>query len=293
MTQQNSYLVTGASGQLGKEWQFVLNAMGAEFNAVGSDVLDITDRKAVFELLRTQKPDILINCAAYTNVDEAENPKSANDAVNYQGVKNLAEACAETETLLVHYSTDYVFCGNLTDQNSYPNGYSEDAPLSPVNAYGRSKLKGEQAIRDSGVCHLILRISWLCSALGNNFLKTMLRASTSGQQLKVVSDQIGSPAFTFDVVDFTCKLINLEQTGTFHIQCDETISWYEFAEMIFREAGIDVDLTPVNSDEWPVKAKRPAFSKLDTRKLKHVAGINEIPVTEGIRRVLNEPGILN
>lgn len=271
----------------------MLKASDVDFTAVDSDRLDITDKTAVYEFLRTQKPDVLINCAAYTNVDEAENPESANDAVNYLGVKNLADACAETGTLLVHYSTDYVFSGNLSDQKSFPNGYPEDAPLRPVNSYGRSKMKGEEAIRESGICYLILRVSWLCSAHGNNFLKTMLRASNSGKQLKVVSDQIGSPAFTFDVVDLTRKLITLKKTGTFHIQCDETISWYEFAEMIFREAGIDADLAPVMSNEWPVKAKRPAFSKLDTTKLKHETGISEIPVKDGIRRVLNEPGILN
>lgn len=285
---QYSYLITGASGQLGTEWKRALENAGANFTAVDSNELDITDRTAVSEFIRYLEPDVLINCAAYTNVDEAEDPDSANEVVNHAGVRNLAEACAQTGTLLVHYSTDYVFSGAIDDRQRYPNGYPEDAPLRPINAYGKSKLRGEEAVRESGAHHLIIRISWLCGSYGKNFLKTMLTLGSKRDELTVVNDQIGSPTFTFDVVDFTQKLITLNETGIYHLQCNETVSWFDFARMIFCEAGMDTKVMPVDSSAYPVKAVRPVFSKMDTSKLRQKTGDADISITDGIRRVLNE-----
>jgi len=188
---------------------------------------------------------------------------------------------------LVHYSTDYVFSGNADDQKVYPNGYPENAATDPVNAYGLSKLRGEQAIHKASTVHLNIRISWLCSPYRKNFMKTMLALANTQPKLTVVSDQLGAPTFTFDVVEYTRKLIAANKQGTFHMQCDGIVSWYDFAVEIFSQAGIDIAVEPVGSDAYPTRAKRPVFSKLDTTKIKQALDIDSIPMKKGINRILN------
>ena len=168
-------LVTGAGGQLGKEWVDFCKDHGVSYNSFSSNELDITDEDKAGKTIADLAPDVLINCAAYTKVDEAEENKQIALKINAESVKKLANICNRNNVKLVHYSTDYVFAGNKSDKENSPEGYKEEDSTDPVNAYGYSKLKGEEAIKDSGCKFLLLRVSWLCGKYGHNFVKTMLR----------------------------------------------------------------------------------------------------------------------
>src|SRR5699024_6945254 len=166
-----------------------------------------TDFNKMAAIIKSEKPDIVVNCAAYTNVDLAEKEHNLAKLVNADAPKNIAELCADHHAKLIHYSTDYVFAGKKGDQKKFPKGYSENHPADPVNWYGQTKWLGEQAIRSSGCEHLIIRLSWLCGAFGRNFVTTMLKLAEENNQLKVVDDQCGSPTFTYDVVPKTSQVI--------------------------------------------------------------------------------------
>ncbi len=282
------FLVTGANGQLGSEWVRYLEAQGFEFIASDSKTLDITDINSITKHIEDFSPDVLINCAAYTKVDQAEDEPGLATAVNFDGVRNLAEACKKHDVLLVHFSTDYVFSGDMHDFNIYPDGYDENMFTGPIGVYGRSKLMGEGMIHKSECDHLIIRVSWLCSAFGSNFMKTMLKLGNQRSELNVVNDQFGSPTFTFDVVEATLLLLEKKLKGTFHVSCMETMTWYDFACMIFEEAGISIDVSPVPTEAYPTKAKRPSFSKLNTNKFRKLTGHSGFSVREGIKRALVE-----
>lgn len=279
-------LITGGNGQLGSEWVYYLNKQGVEFIALPSSDLDITDHADVRRVLNNLKPDLIINCAAYTKVDQAEDDKEKAFSVNAHGVKNLADYCSERNIKMVHFSTDYVFEGTLEDKQQLPDGYPEDHITKPINAYGESKLEGEINIRNSGCDYLIIRVSWLCGRFGNNFVKSMVRLSRERDELKVVNDQFGSPTFTDNLVMNTWHLIEQNKSGHYHITSKGMITWYELAQAIFKKTGEPVELKPIPSSEFPTKAKRPSFSLLSTRKIAAVPGITLTDWQEGLHNLL-------
>lgn len=281
-------LVTGGNGQLGSEWVSYLNRQEVEFIALPSSDFDLTDHADTRRVMGNLKPDIIINCAAYTKVDQAEEEPEKAFAVNSEGVKNLADYCASNNIKLVHFSTDYVFQGAKEDMQNYPEGYSEEHPTDPINTYGESKFAGEQAVRESGCEFIIMRVSWLCGKHGSNFVKTMLKMGKEQGGLSVINDQFGCPTFTHNVVYNCWKLVVEKKLGTYHLSSEGKISWYEFAKEIFEQVKTPVNLKPVSSSEFPSKAKRPAFSLLNTQKISNIPGVKLIDWKEGLTNLLAE-----
>jgi dTDP-4-dehydrorhamnose reductase len=283
-------LLFGASGQLGTEWQRMFAQKGDDYLIIPyiSSQLDITRPEMVKHEFVKEHPDVVINCAAYTKVDEAEDKREQASNVNAKAVGNLAELCAQFDIKLVHFSTDYIFAGHEEDRNHFPNGYPEDHPAEPVNWYGQTKWEGEQAIRNSGCDHLILRASWLCGTDGNNFVKTMLRLGDEHDELQVVDDQYGSPTFADKLVKDTLKLIEQEREGTYHHTSKGLLSWADFAEAIFEEANIKVSIDRISSSEYVTKAKRPHFSKLNTGKIEQLEIIEMENWKPGLGRLINK-----
>jgi len=286
-TNHMKFLITGANGQLGREWIQFLELKGEPFDAFGSKKMDITDSDQVRTRMEECRPDIVINCAAYTNVDKAEIEQELAHSVNETGVEHLVSACLEFNCKLVHFSTDYVFPGSFEDGSKFPDGYPEDAEKRPVNAYGRSKRAGEIVIEKSALDSLLIRVSWLCGPFGNNFVKTMLRLAEIRDELSVVDDQKGSPTYTFDVVDKTYQLLNMSKSGVYHISSRGKISWADFTEEIFNQANIAITLYRIPSSEFPTKAKRPAFSLLSTQKLEK-EGLKVLAWKEGLSVLLKK-----
>lgn len=280
-------VITGAAGQLGREWVDFLSGTDHEFLALNSSDLDITDSDAIHAFFSEENPDLLINCAAYTRVDDAEdNPEDAH-SVNEIGVQNLAHACERHLVYLVHFSTDYVFAGSKADQKKLPNGYDEEYPPSPQNVYGKSKRGGEKAIEKFAEKWMIIRVSWLCGKNGNNFIKTILRHSKEKKELRVVDDQTGAPTFCFDVVEKTMKLIDMNQTGYFHISSDGVTTWHGVAGELIRLIGSETKLKAVSSSEYEMKAERPAYSLLNTQKIEEL-GLKPLHWKKGMEKMLSE-----
>ncbi len=263
-----------------------LNRQEVEFIALPSSDFDLTDQPDTRRVMDNLKPDLIINCAAYTNVDQAEDEPDKAFAVNGEGVKNLAEYCAEKKIKLVHFSTDYVFPGTREDMEKLPEGYPEDHPTNPINTYGESKLAGEEAIREAGCDHQIFRVSWLCGRYGENFVKTMLRLAEDRDELKIVNDQFGCPTFANNVTTNAWELIKRSHSGTFNLSSLGKITWFDFAAEIFTQTGTDIKLQPVDSSEFPSKAKRPAFSLLSTQKITNIPGVELIDWKEGLTKLL-------
>lgn len=260
-------LVTGANGQLGREMRRLGGVSPHNYLFTDVEELDITSREAVEEYVKREKVDVIINCAAYTNVDKAEEDEAAAHRLNCEAVENLALAMKQVEGLLIHISTDYVFggTGNLPRKE-------EDA-TSPLGAYGRTKLAGEEAVRRSGCRHLILRTAWLYSEYGNNFCKTMLRLTAEKEALKVVFDQVGTPTYAGDLALAIFAIIEGDMhkgnEGTYHFSNEGVCSWYDFATEIALAAGhTSCQIHPCHSDEFPSKVTRPAYSVLDKTKFK-------------------------
>lgn len=284
-------ILLGASGQLGQEWQVFADQYGSEnieLLPYSSSDLDITHYQEVSDELRAQKPDVVVNCAAYTDVDGAEEHRKLAQKVNVEAVLYLAELSHELEFKLVHYSTDYVFPGSRLDKREWPEGYPEDHPADPINWYGRTKWEGEQAIRTTTNNHIIMRVSWLCGQYGSNFVKTMLKLGREKDQLQVVNDQWGSPSFATNIVQNSLALLDAEGFGTYHLSSQGVISWYDFAKKIFALSDIDVELAAVDSDAFPTKAKRPYFSKLSTKKIQQIPGTELIDWSEGLALLLEQ-----
>lgn len=280
-------LVTGAGGQLGKEWVAFLKDNKITFTAYDYDDLDITNTGQVQKKLKEKEPDIVINCAAYTNVDAAEDNPELAFKVNALGPEILAKECRKYRAKLVHYSTDYIFPGREEDADRFPDGYTEDAPPAPLNIYGSSKKEGEDAIVKTGGDWLLIRVAWLCGQFGNNFLKTMLRLGKEKKEVNVVNDQIGSPTFCHDVVDKTFQLINKEEKGAFHVSSKGKISWYDFAKKIFELEKMEVTCNPVSTESFPLKAARPKFSLLNTAKIKDI-GLEPMHWETGTAELLHQ-----
>lgn len=281
-------LITGSGGQLGKEWVQFCEQNEIHFSDFSSSELDITNTSLLKQTILKHQPDVIINCAAYTKVDEAEEEKINATQINATSVHKMATLCNELNIKLVHFSTDYVFSGNVEDQSKFPDGYPENHERKPVNEYGYSKYLGEKALEESGCDYLLIRVSWLCGKYGNNFVKTMLRLGKKMDNLSVVDDQFGSPTFTDQVVKHTFQLITANESGIFHISSEGIISWYEFALEIFKEAEINIELKKIDSSAYPTKAKRPSFSKLSTQKISNIDGVSILNWKDGLKRLLKQ-----
>lgn len=264
-------LVTGANGQLGNEMRLL--GATSKNNYIFTDVteLNITDKGAISAMVKEHRIQVIINCAAYTNVDKAEDDEATADLLNHTAARYLAEAAKEADAVLIHVSTDYVFHG---DKNV---PYTEDEPTSPLGVYGRTKLAGEQAIQQSGCRYLIFRTAWLYSSFGNNFVKTMRRLTSECDTLNVVFDQVGSPTFAGDLARAIFEVVEKEAyvgtEGIYHYSNEGVCSWYDFAVEISNLSHTRCDIRPCHSDEFPSKVTRPSYSVLDKTKLKKTFGI--------------------
>ena len=267
-------LVTGANGQLGSELRKIgFSALDEVFFTDVAE-LDITDYTAVEQFVRKNEIDTIINCAAYTAVDRAEEEPEIAAKINTEAVANLAKAAVKEDCLLIHISTDYVFDGTGKEP------YSEKDKPCPFNVYGKTKLAGETAILKSGCFHIIIRTAWLYSTFGNNFVKTILRLAGERPEIAVVADQLGTPTYAEDlaaaIVDIMSNEGRIEHEGIYHYSNEGICSWYEFATEIVRLSGKDCKVKSVTTAEYPSKTRRPAYSVLDKTKIKRTFGI-QIP----------------
>lgn len=266
-------LVTGANGQLGNELRIASRQYGDNFIFTDVAELDITDADAVRKALADNNIDIVVNCAAYTNVDKAEDDMEFAELLNARGVENLASAVRENGGWLFHVSTDYVFGGN---RNNTP--CREDEPANPTGVYGITKLHGEEAVISSGCRYIIIRTAWLYSEFGKNFLKTMLALTSSKPRLKVVFDQTGTPTYAMDLASAILDIIAARKyegnEGIYHYSNEGVCSWFDFTKMIAEYAGnTGCDIQPCHSNEFPSKVTRPSYSVLDKTRIKETFGI--------------------
>ena len=280
-------LVTGANGQLGREMRIVGRETEHEFvftdvveaEGVQTTLLDITDPEAIRRIVREERIDCVVNCAAYTNVDKAESDEAFCRVLNAEAPRNLARAMKEVNGLLIHISTDYVFGGD-----PYNTPCREEQKGTPTGVYGRTKLEGEQHILATGCKHVILRTAWLYSEFGRNFVKTMLNLTSTKPQLKVVFDQAGTPTYAYDLAQAIRTVLDdyaagdttqgYAKGGIYHYSNEGVCSWFDFTKMIAALAGnTSCDIQPCRSDEFPSPVKRPAYSVLDKTKIKETFGI--------------------
>lgn len=270
-------LVTGGNGQLGSSMQDASASSSNNYIFTDIHTLDITDAEAVEKAIESEDIDVIVNCAAYTNVEKAEDDAEFCEVLNAKAVRNLADAMAKRGGQLVHISTDYVFGGNA---GNTPRNESE--PVNPTGVYGQTKLHGEQQIKESGVKAVILRTAWLYSEYGNNFVKTMMRLTSDKPMLKVVFDQAGTPTYAGDLANAIVDMIDNDKIrgneGIYHFSNEGVCSWYDFTKRIAEEIGTDksCDIRPCHSDEFPSKVIRPSYSVLDKTKYKKTFG-KEIP----------------
>ena len=288
-------LVTGANGQLGSEMRLV--AANSKDRYIFTDVadlpgvetvkLDITDFQAVRAMVRDNDVKAIVNCAAYTNVDKAEDEHELCTLLNAKAPENLAFAMKEVDGLLVHVSTDYVFGGD-----PYNTPCREDQKGTPTGVYGLTKLQGEQAIIASGCHHIIIRTAWLYSEFGKNFVKTMLMLTSTKPHLNVVFDQTGTPTYALDLAEVIYDIVDNRKwegnDGVYHYSNEGVCSWFDFTKMIAEYAGnTECDIRPCHSDEFPSKVKRPAYSVLDKTKIKNTFGINVPYWTDSLKKCLS------
>ncbi len=254
-------LVTGSKGMLGQDLCPILK--NANYTVIETDIdtLDITKLDEVERIISTENPDIVIHCAAYTNVDKAEEDIETARLINFVGTENIAKACAKNDCTMVYISTDYVFAGNGTEP------YKPTDETAPLNNYGLTKWEGEEAVRKYCPKHYITRTSWLYGIYGKNFVETMISLADK-PELKVVDDQIGCPTWTVDLSNGILKLLeNKRPYGTYHVCGSGVTSWYGFAKAVFELSGIDVNLKPCTTEEFPRPAKRPAYSVMDNDEI--------------------------
>lgn len=251
-------LIVGSNGMLGHDLQKALKN-NHELILTTSKTLDITDEKQVMDVICENKPDIVINSAAYTDVDGCEENQDVAYAVNGQGVRNLALACKEIDSPLVHISTDYVFNG----KNDKP--WVEDDEIGPISIYGKSKRKGEEAILEILDKYFIVRTAWLYGINGKNFPKTMLELGKNHSEITVVYDEVGTPTYTPDLAYGISQLIESDLYGIYHLTNSGSCSWCEFARYIFEVADMDVNVIPVTASEFARPAPRPSYSVLENK----------------------------
>jgi dTDP-4-dehydrorhamnose reductase len=272
-------LLTGASGQVGWELRRTLASLG-EVRSFDRYGLDLADVPTLVATVRSLQPKIIVNAAAYTAVDKAEAERDQAFAVNATAPDVLAEEAKRIGALLVHYSTDYVFDGEK------PAPYVEDDPTGPVNAYGASKLAGEQAVANSGCRHLILRTSWVYGPRGRNFYLTMLRLAKERPELRVVDDQVGAPTSSLAIARATAELLPKGIEGLYHLTATGETSWCGFAREILRRAGMVTPVVPIRTEDYPTPARRPRNSRLDCARLVRVAGVELASWEEQLAKVV-------
>lgn len=280
-------LVTGANGQLGNEMRVV--AQNSKDHYIFTDVaeLDITNLDAIREMVAKEGVKVIVNCAAYTNVDKAEEDVDFCTLLNATAVENLAIAMKEEDGLLVHVSTDYVFGGD-----SYNTPCTEDKKGTPTGVYGQTKLQGEQNIQKVGCHHLIIRTAWLYSEFGKNFVKTMLNLTSTKPELKVVFDQTGTPTYAYDLAAAIYDIVENRKyenkDGIYHYSNEGVCSWFDFTKMIAEYAGnTTCDIQPCHSNEFPSKVIRPSYSVLDKTKIKNTFGIKVPYWTDSLKVCIN------
>ena len=275
-------LVFGKTGQVATELQRL-----ADMVALGRDQADLSNPVACADVIRSNAPRVVINAAAYTAVDRAEEEEAMATIINGDAPTAMAQACAELGIPLIHISTDYVFAAT-GDAPWHP-----DDPTAPQNAYGRSKLAGEVGIRSSGAVHAILRTSWVVSAHGANFVKTMLRLSETRDALTIVADQIGGPSPAHDIAAACLQIAEQliadpSKSGTYHYSGAPDVSWADFARTIFEQAGKAVTVTPIPTTDYPTPAKRPLNSRIDCSTLEQAFGIPRPNWRDGLNPILQE-----
>lgn len=276
-------LVTGVKGQLGYDVVNELTKRGHEAVGVDVDEMDITDGEACRRVITEADPDAVIHCAAYTAVDAAEDNVDLCRRVNADGTRNIALVCRDLDIKMVYISTDYVFDG----QGTRP--WEPDDARDPLNVYGVTKCEGEMAVEELVKKFFIVRIAWVFGVNGKNFIRTMLRLGEERGAVSVVDDQIGSPTYTYDLARLLVDMTESEHYGRYHATNEGFCSWYEFACEIFKQAGMaDVKVTPVDSSQFPAKAKRPMNSRMDKSKLA-ANGFEQLPAwQDALGRYLKE-----
>lgn len=260
-------LITGRNGQLGSELNDLKEAYPHhQMVFADREEMDLSNSEQIIEVLTTEKPDIIINAGAYTAVDKAESDQELCDAVNHLAVKAIGEWAAKNDVKVLHISTDYVFDG------SSETPLKETDATDPINVYGLTKLKGEQALAQSGAAYVILRTAWVYSTYGANFVKTMMRLMNEREEIGVVADQIGTPTYARDLAQAIMQIIEAPEfvQGIYHYSNEGTISWHEFATAIKEIKGYSTKINAIGSEAFPTPAKRPNFSLLDKTKIKEI-----------------------
>lgn len=284
-------LVTGAEGQVGRALMAV-RTPGLQLCGMGRDSLDLMRPDQIRRCLDSERPGVVVNCAAYTAVDQAEGDVATAMAVNRGGVAKLAAALAERGTALIHLSTDYVFDGTKA------GAYREDDPTAPTGVYGQSKLAGEEVIRKTLAEHVILRTSWVYGSDGHNFVRTMLRLAAERDEIRIVDDQKGCPTAASHIAEIVCAIaLEIEhgmdgRWGLYHYRDDSVVTWFGFAERIFAVAGPHLGrvptLVPIATEDYPTAALRPANSVLDCSRLKKAFGLTPRSMDEGLARHIGD-----
>lgn len=275
-------LVTGVKGQLGYD---VVNELTKRGHiAIGTDIeeMDITDAGSVDKVIKESAPDAVVHCAAYTAVDAAEDNVDLCRKINAEGTQNIANVCKELDIKMVYISTDYVFDG----EGERP--WEPDDKRTPLNVYGQTKYEGELAVENTLEKFFIVRIAWVFGVNGKNFIKTMLNLGKTRDSLTVVNDQFGSPTYTYDLAKLLVDMVETDKYGIYHATNEGICTWYEFACEIFKQAGMDIKVSPVLASEYPAKAKRPSNSRMSKEKLTE-NGFEKLPTwQDALSRYLKE-----
>lgn len=264
-------LVTGYTGQLGYDVVTQGMQQGHHMIGIGTKQLDITNKEAVSLYVKNVKPDAIIHCAAYTNVDKAEDDRNICESVNVDGTNNLAQVAKQIGSKFIYISTDYVFNG----KGESP--FKEEDEANPIGHYGKTKLAGEEVVKKTLDEYFILRISWVFGVNGNNFVKTMLRLSENHDELNIVGDQVGSPTYTLDLAKLIMEIVVSDKYGVYHASNDGFCSWADFAKEIFRQANIKVKVNSITTEDYPTKAARPRNSRMSKQKLVE-SGFSPLPI---------------
>lgn len=276
-------LVTGANGQLGYDVMRHLEARGVEYRGVDIEDFNLTNERSTTSWISSYNPACVVHCAAYTAVDRAEEEKELCYAVNVEGTRNVASACREIGAKMLYVSTDYVF-----DGFSKQGPWEVDDKKDPQSQYGYTKYMGELAVQEMVENYFIVRISWVFGKNGGNFVKTMLRLAKTKDEISVVSDQVGSPTYTYDAAKLMCDILETEKYGVYHATNEGVLSWYNFACEIFGQAGIGMKVNPITTDEYPAAAVRPKNSQLSKKSIDD-AGFARLPAyKDALARFLKE-----
>ena len=275
-------LVTGVKGQLG--YDVVNELVKRGHTAIGTDIeeMDITDKNSVDSVIKENTPDAVIHCAAYTAVDAAEDNAELCRKINAEGTQNIADVCKELDIKMIYISTDYVFDGQGE------RSWEPEDERTPLNVYGQTKYEGELAVQNTLDKYFIVRIAWVFGVNGKNFIKTMLNLGKTRDSLTVVNDQFGSPTYTYDLAKLLVDMVETDKYGIYHATNEGICTWYEFACEIFKQAGINVKVSPVSASEYPAKAKRPSNSRMSKEKLTE-QGFEKLPAwQDALARYLKE-----